>query len=94
MINQDELERFEKLRTKVFEQIKIEMNSGSGAKCSEGSFAIKQTFPSYFGDIKQSCIIELWLYIFGPSRHYEWEGNTFNEALTLAEAEIFSWIEE
>jgi len=93
MIPQTELDRFYALRQFVFDNIKRELEIDSHCKSYEGAMAIQ--FPDYFdGRMCEPWAITLDCYVFGPSRHYRWEGDTFLEALEKAEKEIKSWEHE
>ena len=93
MIPQTELDRFYALRQYVFDNIKLELAIDSHCKSYEGAMAIH--FPDYFdGRMCEPWAITLDCYVFGPSRHYRWAGDTFLIALEKAEKEIKSWEHE
>jgi len=89
MIPQTELDRFYALRQFVFDNIKQALAEDSHCKSYEGAMAVH--FPDYFDSLFDGWAITLDCYVFGPSRHYRWEGDTFLEALEKAEKEIKSW---
>lgn len=93
MITQPELERFYALRQYVFDNIKHELSIDSHCKSYEGAMAIH--FPDYFdGSTSDRWAITLDCYVFGPSRHYRWAGDTFLIALGKAEKEIKFWVSD
>lgn len=90
MITQSELSRFMEVRARLFQAIKEALAEDGHCKSYEGALWIK--FPCYFeGDLWR---IKLDCYVIGPSRHYEWEGQSFEESLTKAETDILWWIKE
>jgi hypothetical protein len=95
----NEKERFLTLRKKLFEAIGIELAEDNGCKSYEGALEVTLCFPNYFED--EYCdegvilyVIELHCYVLGPSRHYRWDGRSFDVALRKAERDIYSWIGE
>ena len=95
-----EHERFQALRKKVMDSVRWELTQNDGyCKSYEGAFELIVGYPNYFEDEEatqgpDSYCIRLHCYVLGPARHYDWFGKTFGEALTKAEREIASWIEE
>lgn len=94
-----ENERYRKLRRAVMAAIDDYMQDDWGHKSYEGTFEVLVGYPNYFEDEKGEqgpnyYRITLHCYVLGPSRHYDWDGETFGEALKKAEKEIYSWIGE
>lgn len=92
-------ERFQKLRKKVMDGIAEALREDNGCKSYEGAFEIIADFPTYFDDENatrgaEGYTIKLHCYVLGPGRHYEWCGKTFAEAITKAEQDIDSWMQE
>ena len=93
MITQTSLDRFYKLREKLFDEIKKILEEDGYCKSYEGAMAIG--FPNYLqgrDESEDKFSITLDCYVVGPSRHYQWFGKTFEESLSKAENEILSWI--
>lgn len=93
-ITPQSIERFLQLRTKVFKLIKKALEEDGHCKSYEGGMEI--IFPDYFESNAQkpqanAWGIELHCYVLGPSRHYRWSADSFDNALAKAEAEISSW---
>lgn len=82
-------DKFNKLREDLFKEIKKRFEQGDGGKSYEGSFSFH--YPSVFGD---DYSLELGCYIVGPSRHYTWSGNNFEQCIDKADTEIRSWFNE
>jgi len=99
-MNQELLGKFLKLRQFTFNAIERALKIDGHHKSYEGSFAIIRNFPNYFEDendaywVDHRWKIELDCYVLGPSRHYEWYGKTFTEALERAEKDLHKWIAE
>jgi len=103
-MNQEEYERFMRLRKDLFDAIAKELQIDGHHKSYEGRLYIR--FPHYF---EENCYadwqydnpdyrgiwgIHLDCYVLGPTRHYEWSGRTFCEALESAENEMQQWFEQ
>jgi hypothetical protein len=88
-MNMLDMERFLQLRDELFVAIGHELSIDSHCKTYEGSMSI--VWPCYFED---GFVIKLDCYVVGPSRHYDWSGETFEEALDKAEKDIREWIKE
>ncbi len=89
-------QRFEKLRKRVMNAIKREIERDGGHKSYEGTLEWTICYPNYFEDetaTQGPCFYQLTLhcYVLGPSRHYTWDGNTMAEALDNAERDIYQW---
>ena len=95
-----EHERFKALRKKVMDAVGWELTENDGyGKSYEGAFELIVVYPNYYEDYDatqgpESYCIRLHCYVLGPSRHYDWFGKTFGEALSKAEKEILSWIKK
>jgi len=103
-IDPAEWQRFLVLRQELFAAIKREFNEGAGGKVYEGHFRVTHSLPNYavsqatpdnehlaFGH-DWAWRIHLDCYVIGPHRHYQWAGDTFNEALKKAEIDVRAWI--
>ena len=84
------LARLMTLRAELFAAIKKQLARDGHCKSYEGAFAIR--LPNYFEQDEAAWQITLDCYVIGPSRHYEWNGQTLAEAITRAEAGVRSWI--
>jgi hypothetical protein len=90
MIAADEYARFENLRADLFDVIRKCLERDGHCKHYEGRFTIK--FPDCFSN--EQWAIRLDSYVVGPSRHYEWWGETFIDVLQQAETDIRAWMYE
>lgn len=87
------MQRFYTLRSDLFEAIRLVLLEDSHCKSYEGRLTM--SWPCYFdGPEDQGYEIHLSCYVIGPSRGYDWYGNSFSEALTKAEVDIRNWITE
>lgn len=93
-----EYSRFISLRRRVMQAIRRALEEDSCCKSYEGTFELLVGYPDYFdgehADKPDFFKITLHCYVLGPSRHYEWTGKSFKEALDSAEKEIETWIRE
>lgn len=87
----EDLEKLNTLRQKTFIQIYECLKEDGHCKRYEGTFGI--TFPCYFDD-EDEWSITLDLYVFGPDRHYTWNGKTLREAIEKADSDVTMWIRE
>ena len=97
-MSREEQSRFKALRKAVMDAIAEELREDGHCKSYEGAFELIVGYPNFFEDEAatsgpDSCCIRLHCYVLGPSRHYDWIGKTFSEALDKAEKEVKSWIE-
>lgn len=98
MMSPTEYAQFEKLRADLFDVIAVVLSQGGGGKSYEGTFRIQ--FPGYANAREQAefgpspWAIFLDCYLIGPSRHYEWWGDTFADVLLKAETDIRAWMHE
>jgi hypothetical protein len=90
VISADDLARFETLRADLFDTIRQCLERDGHCKHYEGRFAIQ--LPDYFGNEQWGLFLDC--YVVGPSRHYEWWGASFAEALVKAETDIRAWMHE
>lgn len=63
-------------------------------KSYDGTWELRVAYPNYFEDETANAepdyySIQLHCYAIGPSRHYEWTGRTFEEALRKCEFDVF-----
>lgn len=82
--------RFEQLRADLFDVIRQCLDRDGHCKSYEGRFTIQ--LPDYF--VNEQWAIRLDCYVIGPSRHYEWWGETFADVLSKAETDIRAWMHE
>lgn len=99
MITCESYQRFLKLRQTVMGMIRDAFAEDPYGKSYEGTFELLVNYPNFYEDESgvdeaNAYCIRLHCYVLGPDRHYEWWGNTFEEALYDAEAEIRSWKED
>lgn len=96
-----DIDQFMALRADLFAAITKSLAEDGHCKSYEGAFRIQ--FPNYFESrqfeprvehLQKPWGILLDCYLIGPSRHYEWWGDTFAEALHAAEADVRAWIAE
>ncbi len=91
-------EEFLDLRRWVMKKLeKVDMRDG--CKSYEGTFELLFSYPNYFDeedaghviDNPDFAVITLYCYVLGPSRRYDWKGETISEAVDKARKEIESW---
>lgn len=83
------LERLEAYRTKLFDEIKLELKINGHCKRYDGR--VELHWPCYLED---EYSIHLTCYVLGPSSSYNYCGKTWNECFNKAEADLDSWIKE
>lgn len=98
-MNKKELELFQKLRVKVADYIREYLKEDYGHKSYEGTWELLVSYPSYFDDDTASSSpdyyrVTLHCYVIGPSRHYDWSGKSFSEALEKCSHDIDIWVNE
>lgn len=97
-INIENWARFVALRQRLFKAIKeITEDPNASWKPYEGAFDVTYSLPNYFEALdekKAEWNIHLSCYVIGPSRGEDWGGETFDEALDLAEEDINEWLED
>lgn len=90
------LDRFLAIRAELFAAIEKALAKDGHCKSYEGAFSI--AWPNYFDDHSTDpydrWAIRLNCYVVGPSRHYEWRGMTFENALEKCESDVRAWIAE
>jgi len=84
-----DVNRFLALREDLFKAIAHSLKHENHCKQYEGRMSMQ--WPHYFND-EYSIFLDC--YVVGPSRHYEWNGKDFTEALDKAEKDIRQWIQE
>lgn len=90
-----EWERFEALRQRLYGHIAACLEEDGHCKSYEGAWSVSQNFPSYFDrEEPKRWQLHLDCYVIGPTRHYDWFGETFEEAIAKAEKDIDEWIAE
>ncbi len=94
-IEDEDWDRFMRLRARLFKSIKECLEVDSCHKPSEGYLRIGLTLPDYFEDGQTDP--EWYLYLvcslIGPHRDAEWYGNSFHSLLKNAEKDIISWLD-
>lgn len=85
-----EYSRFLDLRDALHEEIRACLALDGHCKSYEGTFEI--VFPAVFDGSEWR--INLHCYVVGPSRHYEWSGDTFVSAFEKCEVDVREWIKE
>ena len=92
-------ERFYELRKRVFRAIKEELEADCICKSYEGAFEVGCEYPNFFDDdefemgdaLPNYYFIRLHCYVLGPSRHYDFSGKTFRQALDQLEQALNEW---
>ena len=90
-------QEFNALRRRLADYIEWYLKEDCGHKSYEGTWELLCSYPSYFEDENASSPpnfyrITLHCYIIGPSRHYHWDGNTWEDALEKCKRDVDSWI--
>ena len=85
--------RFQALRQRIQSYVHERIHDGDHHKSYEGRMEVSFCYPSCF-DSKSSVRIHLWCYLICPARECEWEAETFDQALTFAERDVYRWIGE
>lgn len=86
-----ELEQFNRINSLIARGITAAVKEGAGTKSDEGSIIIRFP-PMYDIGAPNSVEVQLTLYVFGPSRHYKWNGSTLKECLDQVERDINQWL--
>ena len=82
----DIIARIEKFRVYLNSLIDNCVDSGVGTKSNEGGISLQ--FPSRF---ENKYRINLDLYVFGPSRHYTYVGDSFEECFDQMQTDVALW---
>lgn len=95
-MNQVQMSRFNRLRKMVAEEIKRQLEIDGHHKSYEGTWELTFSYPNYFEDETASAEpdfyqITLHCYVIGPSRHYDWHGESWDECLSKCELDIEKW---
>lgn len=90
---------FNALRRTVADAIRKALALDGYCKSYEGTWELLVSYPDYFEDETATAPpdfyrITLHCYVLGPSRHYNWDGKTWEEALSKCKADVADWIEE
>lgn len=90
-------QEFSKLRKVVHAEIGKYIEEGEHHKSYEGEWFVSFGYPNYFEDESGEappdfCKLELHCYLIGPSRHYEWTGDTWQEAIRQCKKDLRKWI--
>lgn len=90
-----QMARLADLRADLFVELGELLALDDHCKHYEGAFSVH--FPNYFearAGEGNGWQITLDCYLVGPSRHYEWSGDTFGDALERCERDVRKWINE
>lgn len=95
-IDEEDWDRFLRLRTRVFKAIKECLEVDGHCKSYEGRFDIELSLPNYFeeGEQPPTWSIHFACYLICPSRGEDWYGETFREAFLKAEKDIVEWLKD
>lgn len=90
---------FSALRKRLAEALAALLKEDPHHKSYEGTWELTFGFGSVFEDPKGSAppcffLIKLHCYLMGPSRHYEWGGTSWEEALLRCRRDVEMWIKE
>lgn len=91
-------DEFLKLRQEVMDALaKVTMDCVH--KSYEGTFELTFSYPSFFDDgydkdEPDAVIIQLYCYVLGPSRHYEWRGKDILSAVENCREDVRQWIKD
>jgi hypothetical protein len=88
-------QRFMKLRKRVINAVFKAIEEDCAHKSYEGTFEVTVSYPNAFEESDEPDYFQIALhcYVLGTSRHYEWSGNTFKEAIGKCEREVIPWCE-
>lgn len=89
MISATDMERFARIRERVFDGIRQALEEDGHCKSYEGGMSIG--FPNYFERERPEYAIHLSCYVLGPSRGYDWSGSSLSECMDSMEAELDTW---
>lgn len=92
-------EEFNKVRRQVAGAIAKALEDDCGHKSYEGQWELLVSYPDYFQDETGSALpdmyqITLHCYVLGPGRHYDWRGESWQEALEKCKRDIDTWASE
>lgn len=95
-MNQLQMQRFNRLRKMVAEEICACLALDGHCKSYEGTWELFVSYPDYFEDETATAKpnfyqISLHCYLIGPSRHYDWDGKSWDECLNKCELDIDEW---
>ena len=98
IIEEDQMERFLKIRKDLFAFIDWKRKAGFAWKMVEGRFSISYDYPIRDDDPAANAdpvvTITVNCYLIGPGSIYSWQGATFGDALDKAERELREMMEE
>lgn len=91
-------ERIDALRELIYEGIRKALEIDLRYKSYEGELEVTVLYPNYFewiyGQGAPVYVIRLDSCVLGPSRHYEWTGDTLDEAIDKAMSDVTEWVKE
>lgn len=79
------------LRKLVFAEIEKCLAEDWHCKSYEGQVSV--VYPNYFQD-PDEFMVRLDCYVIGPTRHYEWRGNSIDDCCKKAIADVKLWTTE
>lgn len=82
----------DELHKKIIDGIREAVIDGAGTKSGEGLLAAE--FPAYYDVGFEKVTLKLTLYVFGPSRRYEWKSESLEACILAAERDIDTWLAE
>lgn len=90
---------FSALRKRLAEALAALLKEDPHHKSYEGSWELTFCFNDVFRDPEGDAppyffLIKLHCYLMGPSRHYEWGGTSWEEALLRCRHDVEMWIKE
>lgn len=83
----------------VAEAIRKQIAEDPCCKSYEGTWELLFSYPSYFEDETATATpdfyrITLHCYVLGPGRHYNWVGESWEEALEKCKHDVMEWIKD
>ena len=94
-----ERDRFRELRRRLFIMIGKALKENPCHKSYEGAIELTVEYPNYFEDTAAVDYpvwyrLKIHCYVFGPQRHYELIGGSFDEVLDKFEQTLNEWESE
>ena len=88
---------FNQLRKRFAKAVWREIRKGDGCKSYEGTWELLIGYPDAFEDETGEAEpnfyrIQLHCYVLGPNRHYEWSGDTWEQALERCLTDVEGWL--
>lgn len=95
VITPEELKELAAYRERLFSAIELALSVDSHHKSYEGE--IKLRLPNYFDDNFpdiNSYELEVHVYVLGPNRHYIYGGDSLEDCLAQANADLDKWLRD